>query len=71
MLNASGTGDDAADVRNVILWRDTDSNGVIGSNDVRIGSGVYNIDNGSLTLRATTPYRLPNGRSDYLVTYDF
>ena len=71
VLRASGSGDDAADVRNVILWRDMDSNGAISPNDIQIGNGVYNADNGTLTLRTTTPQRVANGRSDYLVTYDF
>ncbi|MCH9695201.1 MAG: thrombospondin type 3 repeat-containing protein [Gammaproteobacteria bacterium] len=70
-LQASGSGNDAIDVKNITLWADLDGSGSVTSGDVELGVGQYSTDNGSLVLTATTDFSIPSGDSDYLVTYDY
>lgn len=70
-LQASGSGNDAIDIRNITLWADLDGSGSVTSGDVELGVGQYSTDNGALILTATTDFSIPSGDSDYLVTYDY
>ena len=54
-FTASGTGDDAADIAAVRLYRDANSNGKVdASGDVLIGTGAYAADNGTVTFALGT-----------------
>ncbi|MEM7432236.1 MAG: FG-GAP-like repeat-containing protein [Pseudomonadota bacterium] len=70
-LRATGSGDDSQQVSNVTLWADIDGNGVVSPPDIELGVGRYDLNDGQLELSATTPFSVPSGDSDYLVTYDF
>lgn len=70
-LQASGSGNDAVDIRSVALWVDTDANGSIDAGDNSIGSGTYSVDNGALTLQMNTPFTLDAGTTAFIVSYDF
>lgn len=70
-LQASGTGDDAAQVQAVRLWVDLDNDGQVSGGDREIGQGTYSVDNGMLSLSPTAVFDIPFGDSNYLVTYDF
>lgn len=70
-LTATGTGNDGTEVRAVELWEDTNGDGAVDAGDALLGSGTYAADNGSLQLQLMTPYALPLGDTDFLVTYDF
>ena len=49
-LQASGTGNDAADVSTVRLWADVDGDGSVSAGDTELGTGSYSADNGVLQL---------------------
>lgn len=69
-LTASGSGDDTS-IRAVSLVVDENRNGVVDSGETSIGEGVFQSDNGTLDLQLLTPFAVPPGRTDFLVTYDF
>jgi hypothetical protein len=70
-LQASGSGNDVADVNEVVLWLDTNQDGQLDAGDNQIGQGLFSADNGVLTLNASPALALPAGQSDFLVTYNF
>ena len=70
-LRASGSGDDAAEVQRVSLWRDADGDGAVDAGDTRLGSGTYAADDGTLNLQLGSPFELPQGTTRFLITYDF
>ena len=70
-LAASGSGNDAADVRAVKLWVDVNSDGAVDAGDALVGTGSYAGDNAPLQLQLSSPFALPMGDTDFLVTYDF
>jgi len=49
---------------------DSNDNGIAEAVE-RIGSGIYDKDNGQLTFEFAQPYQLPVGQSRLLVTYTF
>jgi len=55
----------------VSLFIDANSNKVVDTGEVSIGSGTFDQDNGSLILQMATPYTLKPGKNDLLVTFDF
>lgn len=69
-LVASGTGDDTA-IAAVNLYVDTNGDGAVDGGDEKIASGAYSGDDGTLAIRMATPFRVPPGRADLLVAYDF
>ncbi|NBC23497.1 MAG: hypothetical protein GVY21_08490, partial [Gammaproteobacteria bacterium] len=70
-LRASGSGDDAAEVQRVSLWRDANGDGAVDAGDTRLGSGTYAADDGTLNLQLGSPFELPQGTTRFLITYDF
>ncbi len=70
-LKASGSGNDASDVHGVKLWVDVNGDGAVDSGDTEVGSGQYAGDNATLQLTLSSPFALPLGDTDFLVTYDF
>ena len=69
-LVASGSGDDMS-IRAIRLIVDENKNGVVDSGERSIGDGTFQSDDGTLDLRLSTPFVVPPGRTDFLVTYDF
>ena len=68
-LQAAGSADDT-DVRKVALVIDANANGTVDAGEEEIASGTYDSDNGVLILALPTPFALPVGQTDLLVTYD-
>jgi hypothetical protein len=68
-LQASGSGDDRT-LRAIRLVVDENQNGVADAGEQTIANGTFNADNGTLDLQMTTPFPVPAGRTDFLVTYD-
>jgi hypothetical protein len=68
-LQASGSGDDKT-VRALRLVIDENRNGVADAGEEVIGNGTFGSDNGTLDLQMATPFPVPPGRTDLLVTYD-
>lgn len=70
-LQASGTGNDATDISAVQVYRDVNNNGQVDAGDVLIGSGMYPVDNGTLTIViGPAPVVIPAGQQiSVLVAY--
>ena len=68
-LRAMGSADETG-IRKVALFADTNANGVVDPDDQEIASGTYDSGNRLLTLVVLTPYPLPVGQTNFLVTYD-
>ena len=67
----SGTGNDAADLTNVKIYRDANANGLVDSSEVIVAQGKFNADNGTLTLTPTTTTALAaSGTTQFLVVVD-
>ena len=75
ILIGEGTGNSQTDVSAVQIIRDTDGNGLVGSGDVTLGSGVYNqASNAAVTIafNQNGGETLPAGQThNYLVQYVF
>jgi len=69
-LQASGDMNETTRVQSVGLYVDSNDNGIAEAVE-RIGSGIYDKDNGQLTFEFAQPYQLPVGQSRLLVTYTF
>lgn len=70
-LQASGSGNDAADISNVRLWVDANGDGAIDAGDTEIGGGRFAANNGTLQLQTTAPLTLDVGATRFIVSYDF
>jgi hypothetical protein len=70
-LRASGTGNDAGDIRNVKVWVDLNANGSIDVGEPQIGTGKFATDNTELVLQMAAPYRMDAGTTGFIVSYDF
>ena len=70
-LDATGSGNDATGVQRVRVWLDVNANGSVDASEPELGEGQFDDDDGTLTLSLNTPYLLPMGDTDFLVTYDF
>jgi len=70
-LQASGTGDDSADLLSVNLYLDGNGNGNIDAGERLLGQGVFATDNGQLRLQLEEPFVLPVGTTEFIVAYDF
>lgn len=60
-LQASGSGNDAADITAVRLWIDNDDDRIADPSDTPIGSGVYSADDGVATISVTPTVTLTGG----------
>jgi hypothetical protein len=69
-IQASGSGDDRSIAR-VRVYVDANANGSVDVGEAEIAAGTFNQDNGTLQLRMGTPYPVPAGATNLLVTYDF
>jgi hypothetical protein len=69
-LRASGTGNDAGDIRSVKVWVDLNANGDIDAGEPQIGTGNFATDNAELVLHMTAPYRMDAGNTGFIVSYD-
>lgn len=70
-LEASGTGDDAADLERVALVADEDGDGAAGEGEPVLAAGSYGADDGPLELALEGPLRVAVGEEvAVLVTYD-
>jgi hypothetical protein len=70
VLSASGTLNDTSDISGVSLYLDANSDGTADSSTA-LATGTYSADDGTVTLTFTTPYSLPVGTTQFLVTYTF
>ena len=70
-LDASGTGNDAADITNVAVWLDANADGLIDASDTLVGEGSFTTNDGSARIDLAAPYMLPMGETSFLVSYDF
>ena len=68
-LTASGTGDDRQ-IRSVKAYVDENGNGAVDTGEPNVASGTFDQDNGQLSLQLPTPYAIPAGQTDILVTFD-
>lgn len=69
-LQASGTGNDATDIISVDVWLDSDNDGKVTPGDALLGSGVYPVDDGTVTIAlAPAPIIPPNGIVPLVVSY--
>ena len=66
----SGTGNDAADLTNVKIYRDANANGLVDNSEVIVAQGKFNADNGTLTLTPTTTALAASGATQFLVVVD-
>jgi hypothetical protein len=70
-LDASGSGDDAADVATVELWWDRNGDGIADGGDEVLSAGTFNDDNGSVSLPMVAAGQLEQLNPVYLlVTFD-
>jgi len=69
-VQASGTGNEQADVSSVKLYVDKNGNGAVDSNDSLVASGTFAANDGSVTL-AVTPGLAITAPTALLVTYSF
>lgn len=71
VFRAQGTGDDKIDVTTVKLYLDRDADGLVDTFDTSLGTGTYNVDNGTVTISSLTQV-IPGGSTqNWLVTYSF
>jgi uncharacterized repeat protein (TIGR01451 family) len=71
-VQASGTGNDTADITSVKLYLDVNGDGVVNSGDTVLASGAFASDNGTLDLTLSTALTVTSGTvSRLLITYDF
>jgi len=70
-LQASGSGDDAKQIRAVTVYVDSNNNRRVDNNEPAIGSGTYDANDGTVVLRMSPSYVIPLGTTTLLVTYDF
>lgn len=71
-VQASGSGQDAADVTAVKLYLDVNGNGVVDAGETTLAQGTFAANDGALDLALTTPYTLPAGSTaQVIVAYDF
>ncbi|MFK8030042.1 MAG: FG-GAP-like repeat-containing protein [Gammaproteobacteria bacterium] len=70
-LNARGSGNDANDITEVILWLDSNANGRLDSGDQNLGTAKYSQNNGQMVLTLGSAVTLALGNNDFLVTYSF
>jgi FG-GAP-like repeat/Bacterial Ig domain/Bacterial TSP3 repeat/NHL repeat/Regulator of chromosome condensation (RCC1) repeat len=68
-LKASGSGDDRK-IRSAKAYVDANGNGIVDAGETSIASGTFDQDNGQLVLTMPTPYAIPVGQTDLLVTFD-
>lgn len=69
-VQASGTGDDAADIAAVEVWQDNDNDGKVTPADVLLGAGTYPVDEGWLAVPlAPAPIIPPGGSVAAVVSY--
>jgi hypothetical protein len=70
-LRASGSGNDAANVIAVKLWRDANGDGSIDGGDTQLASGTYATDNGTVTFNTASLGTLEQTQTvRLLVSYD-
>jgi cysteine-rich repeat protein len=67
-LQASGSADDAQDIRLVELYQDVNQNGAVDEGDIPVAQGNFDTDDGELNFSLDTPYKLPAGKNVFLVT---
>jgi hypothetical protein len=71
-FTSTGSGVENAEVVNVRLFEDVDSDGAIGAGDVQLGSGSYAADNGMITFSGITGLTVAAGSTKHLLlAYDF
>jgi len=74
-LRASGSGDEAADVKAVRLYVDSNGDGKVGSGDTQVDSAkTFGADDGTVTFdlsKIPSPMISSRGHVDLLVVYDF
>lgn len=69
-LQAFGSGNDALDIGAVRVWADNDNDGTVSPGDTLLGSGVYPIDDGTVTIALAPPPLIPaNGTFPLVVSY--
>lgn len=69
-IEASGSGDDRG-IAHVRVYVDANGNGTVDAGEAEVAAGTFNQDNGTLLLRMGTPFAVPAGATNLLVTYDF
>ena len=69
-FTANGQGNDATAIASVNLYTDPNADADI-SDGVQIGSGVYNTNNGTVTMNLSTPLSVNATPSQYILTYNF
>jgi len=70
-IRTTGSGDDAADLTRVSLWRDVNANGEADAGDSPIGSGTFDLDEGTLQIEIPGGDTIGAGQTAlYLVTSD-
>jgi cysteine-rich repeat protein len=67
-LQASGSGDDAQDIKLVELYQDVNQNGLADEGDVAVAQGKFDSDDGEVVFSFTPPYKVPAGKNVFLVT---
>lgn len=60
-LTASGSGNDATDISAVNVWSDNDNDGKVTAADTLLGTGVYPVDDGTVTIALAPPPLIPAG----------
>lgn len=72
-LQASGAGDDRADIALAQLHLDRDGDGLLDGGDTPLASGRYDRDDGRVTFNIDRPgpLVLPAGKNHFIVSYDF
>jgi len=69
-VRASGNGNDATDVGEVALVRDSNGNGRRDGGEAVLGSGVYSVNDGTLNFGGLGLEFAPGSSNDLIVTYD-
>ncbi|MEW5755852.1 MAG: CFI-box-CTERM domain-containing protein [Pseudomonadota bacterium] len=70
-LRAGGTGHDRTDIGAIKLWWDKNADNAVDKDDLLLGSGLYNADDGSVALAVGAAHTLEQFTPfDLLVTYD-
>ncbi len=70
-FEASGDGDDAAEISAATLYIDEDQNGIVDVTDTALAAGVYPLDDGILDLTFASPVEIdPGTEATFLLAYD-
>jgi hypothetical protein len=70
-IHATGSGDDAAELGTVALWRDVDGNGFADAGEPSAGTGTFTADEGTVTFTLTSEPAIAAGTTAwYLAAVD-